>query len=57
MEIEVDIIVLSQRIKICEIGLEEVLWTKSADGGHRGLREGIVVFIKSILYKALILLV
>ena len=36
MEIEVNIVVLGKGIEIGEIHVQEILWTKSAEGGHGG---------------------
>ena len=34
MHVEVDVIVLGEGVKICEIHFEQVLWLKGAEGSH-----------------------
>ena len=34
VHVEVDVIILGERVKVCEIHLEEVLWLKRTEGSH-----------------------
>lgn len=36
MHVEVDVVILRERVKICQIHSEQVLWLKSAQGSHGG---------------------
>ena len=34
VHVEVDIVILCQRVKVCQVHSEQVLWLKSAKGSH-----------------------
>ena len=34
VHVEVDIVILRQRVKVCQVHPEQVLWLKSAKGSH-----------------------
>lgn len=49
VHVEVDIVILRQRVKVCQVHPEQVLWLKSAKGSHDYLSMHVIDISSKVL--------